>query len=430
MDPVHNKVGTEEKGSPPTPPVATPLSLEARRKSWLHFLACCMSMFSIGWVDGSSGPLIPVMQEHFSVNYTLVSLIFIVNAVGCLTAGAVNVFYSEKVVFGKAVAGAAFVQIIANAIQAASIHLPFPVFVITFYIGGFSIAMQDAQSNGYIASVKRNGATKMGVLHAAYGVGALLAPLVSTQFSKNPSFWSLFYTVSTGIAIFNLICLLAVFRLKGKEQCLVEEGERRNHVELSGNGQVHWKQILTHSRSVLLVAVFLLSYVGTEVTEGNWSVSYIINDRNGGSASGYVSAGFFGGLTVGRIILLPVNSWIGEERAIHVYVILSIGFQLVVWLVPSLVTGALFVSFIGVLLGPVFPITMNVCGRTIPPHILTGSIGLIGACAAAGAAIIPFITGTVAQAAGIWSLQPLMVGMLALQLVIWVLVPKKPYQTE
>jgi len=120
------------------------------------------------------------------------------------------------------------------------------------------------------------------------GVGALLAPLVSTQFSKNPSFWSFFYIVSTGIAIFNLICLLAVFRLKGKErklppalttnsktnmtytiECLVEEGERRDHVELSGNGQVHWKQILTHPRSVLLVAVFLLSYVGTEVTEGS-----------------------------------------------------------------------------------------------------------------------------------------------------------------
>ncbi|THU92145.1 MFS general substrate transporter [Dendrothele bispora CBS 962.96] len=422
----------EEKSSQ-TPVPQTDFSVKkARRRSWLHFLACCVSMISIGWVDGSSGPLIPLMQQQFHVNYTLVSLIFIVNTVGCLTAAAINVFYSEELVLGKATVTAALAQIIANALQAAGIRLPFPVFVISYYICGIGVAMQDAQANGYMASVKRNGATKMGVMHAAYGVGALVAPLVSTQFSNHPSFWSLFYVVSTGLGIINLICLAVIFQFKGKEQCLIEEGEgiERSESSSTAAGQVHWRQIIG-SRPVLLVAAFLLCYVGTEVTQGNWSVSYIINERDGGTASGYVSAGFFGGLTIGRVILLPLNSWIGEERVMYLYLVICIGFQLVVWLVPSLVTGALFVSFIGVLLGPFYPIAMNVCGRTLPPHILTGSIGLIGAFSASGGALVPFATGAIAQAAGIWSLQPLMVGMLALQGVIWILeVPKQPVQVK
>ncbi|KAF5373187.1 hypothetical protein D9758_001445 [Tetrapyrgos nigripes] len=411
MAPEIKSANHAQTASPASAETTGATSLKAQwRRSWLHFFACCSSLFTIGWVDGSSGPLIPLMQEQFRVNYTLVSLIFIVNAIGCLTAAAINVYFSGKLAFGKAiVAGTvtlaltqirhpitfgATAQTIANAIQSSGIRLPFGVFVFSYYITGFGVAMQDGQANGYMTGVKRNGATKMGVMHAAYGAGAFAAPLISTQFSRHPSFWSYFYIVSAGIGILNVTCLIGTFRFKGREECLAEEGEGVGQTaeldtlrdadggqDTSQTEEVHYKQILK-SRAVLLISVFLLSYVGVEVTQGNWSVSYIISQRNGGSASGYVSAGFFGGLTVGP-------------------------FQLIVWLVPSLITGALFISFIGVFLGPLFPIAMNVCGRTLPPHILTGSIGLTTAFSATGAAIIPFITGAIAQGAGIWSLQPL-----------------------
>jgi fucose permease len=40
---------------------------------------------------------------------------------------------------------------------------------LSYFITGFGVAMQDGQSNGYMTGVKKNGATKMGVMHAAYG---------------------------------------------------------------------------------------------------------------------------------------------------------------------------------------------------------------------------------------------------------------------
>ncbi len=78
-------------------------------------------------------------------------------------------------------------------------------------------------------------------------------------------------------------------------------------------------------RDVHLIALFILIYVGTEVTLGGWIVTYIIDLRGGGSSSGYISSGFFGGMShtaimlrrlllivmtglmVGRIALLGVN---------------------------------------------------------------------------------------------------------------------------
>lgn len=45
---------------------------------------------------------------------------------------------------------------------------PFPIFVCSFFITGIGLALQDAQANGFVASLEDN-AAKMGILHAAYG---------------------------------------------------------------------------------------------------------------------------------------------------------------------------------------------------------------------------------------------------------------------
>jgi fucose permease len=56
-----------------------------------------------------------------------------------------------------------------------------------------------------------------------------------------------------------------------------------------------------------------------------WIVTFIINERGGGPASGYISSGFFAGLMLGRVALLWVNKKVGERRAVFVYATLAIG---------------------------------------------------------------------------------------------------------
>ena len=48
------------------------------------------------------------------------------------------------------------------------------------------------------------------------GAGALVAPLVSTQFSQLPR-WSFHYLASLGIALSNTVMLIAVFRFKTQD---------------------------------------------------------------------------------------------------------------------------------------------------------------------------------------------------------------------
>lgn len=126
--------------------------------------------------------------------------------------------------------------------------------------------------------------------------------------------------------------------------------------------------------------------------------------------------------------------------------------ELVIWLVPSLVGGAIAIAFIGVFLGPIYPLVMNHTARILPHWLLTGSIGWIAGLGQAGSAFIPFITGVIASREGISALQPVyvvpllpivfffllktkltvcrMVAMMAVMFGLWLLVPSSPRRID
>ncbi|KAI0654398.1 MFS general substrate transporter [Cubamyces menziesii] len=394
---------------------STPAS---RRKARIQFTTLCWTLFLAGWNDGTTGPLLPRIRSVYHVGFAVVSLIFVFNCVGFVSGAAANVWLTDRFGFGTVMVIGAFAQVIGYALEAPA--PPFPVFVLGYAVNGFGLSLQDAGANGFVASLKENAATKMGILHAIYGVGALSSPLVATQFAQL-SRWSFHYLVSLGIALSNAILLIAVFRFKTQDACLAEIGQIPSHESGNEDGDANKYRQMFKLRVLHLMAFFILIYVGVEVTLGGWIVTYVIQLRGGGPSSGYISSGFFGGLTLGRVGLL----WVGERRAIFLYGLLAVAYvlnqprviastflddalppslELVIWLVPSLIGGGIAVSFVGVLLGPIYPI--------------------------AGSAFLPFLTGALASRVGIKSLQPLLVSMMGFMIVLWALVPNNSRRVD
>ncbi|TFY55750.1 hypothetical protein EVG20_g9203 [Dentipellis fragilis] len=381
----------------------------------IQFFSLCYTLFLAGWNDGTTGPLLPRIQSVYNVGWLH----------NCLARlhlelrwSVSNIWLTDKLGFGKAIVLGSASQAVAYCLQAPG--PPFPLFVIAYCINGFGMAIQDAQANGYVASYKDNAAAKMGILHATYGAGALAAPLVATQFAQLHH-WSFHYLASLGVALSNALILAAVFRFKRQDECLAQIGQSAGEQGTSEDSK--YRQIF-RLKELHLLAFFIFVYVGVEVTLGGWIVTYVRQVRGGGASSGYISAGFFGGLMVGRVALLWVNKAIGERLVIFFYVLLAIGLELVIWLVPSLIGGAVAVSIVGVLLGPVYPIVMNESSRILPRWLLTGCIGWIAGFGQTGSAILPFMTGAIASKAGIKSLQPVLVSMMGLLVVLWALVPR------
>ncbi|KAG9074559.1 hypothetical protein FRC06_010606 [Ceratobasidium sp. 370] len=211
------------------------------KKEWTAISTCFICLFLAGWNDATTGPLLPTIQAFYHVNFTVVSMLFVSNFVGFMSAAVANGRKSP-------VAG----------------------------LNG--ISLQDAQANGFVAALPNNASAKMGFLHAAYGAGAFVAPLVATQFAQLPR-WSFHYLTSLGLAVINAIALLVVFRLRPQDD---------SNVPTSTNEQNKYKQIFG-SRAVQLMAFFIWVYVGTEVTIGGWIVTFVIEERGGGPSAGYVS---------------------------------------------------------------------------------------------------------------------------------------------
>lgn len=62
---------------------------------------------------------------------------------------------------------------------------------------------------------------------------------------------------------------------------------------------------------------------------------------SGGAFSGYLSTFFFFGLTLGRLVFIPLNRRLGEKLVTYIYTSVAIGMEVVFWLVPSLVGNAI-----------------------------------------------------------------------------------------
>ncbi|KAL5501376.1 hypothetical protein ACEPAH_8636 [Sanghuangporus vaninii] len=400
-----------------TPSVLSEMSKEERRFEILSYCTTLGILFMQGWNDGTTGPLLPTMQSHYKIGYTVVSLIFVSNCIGFVSAAIANIRMVQKLGFGTTLAIGAAMQAIGYCIQGPA--PPFPVFVVAYFFSGFGLSLQAAGSLTFVVNLKHS-SNKMGLLLALYGVGALVSPLVATRFSTMPD-WSYHYFVSFGGTVINLIAICLVFRFRRMEVILDKAGQVV-HDGASSPGGGLYKQIFG-LKVVHLLAFFTLAYVGTEVSIGGWIVTFIIQERNGGTSSGYISSGFFAGLTIGRLVLLPVNKIIGERRVVFIYISVCIGLELTIWFVSSLVGNALAVAFIGFLFGPIYSIITNTAGRVIPHWLANGAIGWIGSFGQMGSALLPFITGVISSKYGVTSLQPLIVASMGMMLLLWIVVP-------
>ena len=73
-----NTVSSDHVSSPHSlvPPVKAQVT-----KARIQFITLCFNLFLAGWNDGSTGPLLPRIQQVYRVGFTVVSLIFVLACV-------------------------------------------------------------------------------------------------------------------------------------------------------------------------------------------------------------------------------------------------------------------------------------------------------------------------------------------------------------
>ncbi|KAF8853185.1 MFS general substrate transporter, partial [Acephala macrosclerotiorum] len=366
--------------------------------------------------DGCIGALIPYIQLYYGgINDEKVSLVFIGSFTGYTLASLLNVTLSTRLGLGRLLVLGAAVQGLASAIIA--FRPPFIAIAVCYAVAGFGLAVQDAQFNTYIARLP-GAATKLGIVHAIYGVGALSSPVVATLLMRAKIAPPLFYVANLAWCVASMTALLAGFGFSGNGSL----NGRLRSMEENDDGIASLRTVVS-SRVVWAALLFISLYTGVETGEAGWVVSFLMRERDGGAMSGYASAAFYGGLTFSRIMLLPLTTYLGEKKAVALYCVIALIMQVFVW-----TSSLFFVDFIatatcGFVLGPVYPVTVSLVTKATPHGYHPGALSLMACLGQSGSALFPFLVGSLADVYGIKVLQPVLITMFVVMILLWQLVP-------
>ena len=240
-----------------------------------------------------------------------------------------------------------------------------------------------------------------------FAIGAVTAPLVVSRLISLDMDWRLGYLWS-GMAcvVAGLIVISAM--MTGREKSMAEH--RHEH---------HWKTLVTDPLVIALSAGILL-YVSAECGQANWLAVYFKKSLGSAEWLGAVSVSFFwGGIGLGRATAATVSRRIPNITTIIVSLALATLCQTALLLIPHPAIALGAVLLLGFCLGPVWPTILGTAGTAYPRQ--SGTLfGLLVGMGCAGIAIFPPLIGRLADLWGIRAPLWGCVGLLLINLVIFV----------
>lgn len=382
----------------------------------------------MGINDAASGALIPYIERNYHVGYAVVSLIFVGNAIGFISAAPLVNPVETKV--GRAKTYIIATSLLSVGYTAIICTPPFPVVVISFFVIGFGMALFLSITNAFIVNLV-NGTVILGAMHGTYGIGGVVSPLIATAMVSRGIHWSYFYAIPLSLAVISIPFMGWSYWSYEKDlpvqlfTALERTASRRAAVEAGNPSKTELLRRAIRNKTTLLGALFIFCYQGAEVSISGWVISFLIYNRKGDpSKVGNVTSGFWGGITVGRFVLTHFAHKIGEKTSVVGLVVLAGAFQLLVWLVPNVVGDAVAEALVGFALGPVYPCATAVFSRLLPRNIQIISLGFVTSMGSSGGAVAPFFTGLLAQKVGTVVLHPICLGLFVAMEIAWFMLPK------
>ena len=339
------------------------------------------AFIALGLTVGSLGPTLPALAEQTNVGLSAISYLFTARSLG-FALGAVRAGRPFDRRPGNPIMAA---MLLAMAIMMSLVPLAsqLSLLLVAMVILGAAEAALDVGANTLVTWVHGiRVAPFMNAMHSFFGVGALIAPVVVAQIAS--------FNYPTTYSYYVLALLLlpaAAYTLR--QPSPVRAGAKKQD-----------ESPVTNARLVFLVALFLFLYVGAETSFAGWIFTYTLELKLSGAATAaYLTSLFWGALTVGRIVTIPMAARLKPLSIITGSLagcLTCVGLML---LIPrSFAVVLLATAGLGFSMGSIFPTTLSFAGLRMS---MTGQVtGWLVLTASAGAMIVPLIIGQFFQSIG------------------------------
>jgi len=364
----------------------------------------------VGISGGASGVLLPSLSDYYHVDKSVIGLLFLVSSIGYFLSAFSGGILVERLGMRKFLLLGAIAFLIGAL--AFGLKLPFVLTLLARLALGFAVGVIETGLNIYVTTLPRS-ASLLNYLHAFYGVGALIGPVIATTILVLNWGWNSVYLLLSGLSLPLLIGFSLLFGQRTPDTPAQKESQQ-------GQGRVLSDALKLNV--LWLAALFLLFYVGVEVSLGNWTYTFLLEDRHQNALlAGWIVSGYWFGLTMGRFVLQTLAERFKMSNTMLVYVCMVsiILALLLIWLIPLEIVTIVGFCLIGFGLGPIYPLTVALTPKLVPARIVPSAIGFVVSISIIGLAVFPWIAGILSQNVGIWSLLPYNIALTVVAIALW-----------
>lgn len=368
-------------------------------------LLAFIAFVGLGLPDGLLGVGWPSIRTDFAIPLDAIGLFLTSVVAGYMTSSFLSGWLLSRVGVGRVLAASCLLT--GLALIGYTFVLAYWMMVLLGVVAGLGAGAIDAGLNTYVAA--HFGEGLMQWLHASWGVGITMGPIIMTFGLATMQSWRFGYRM---VGVFQLVLAVA-FALTVAMW---------NKHDIPGGGETEKRltdyrtpmgETLQQPRVWLSVMLFFL-YVGAEASLGTWTYTLLTESRGiETTLAGFFAGSYWFTFTLGRIVAGLFANRLGASKLVFGGLVGALaGAGLLVWN-PSEMANVLAVGIIGLSIAPIFPAMMSGTRTRVGAHYAANTIGMQMAATGLGTALIPTLMGVLARQVSLEIIPVLLLGVYA-----------------
>ena len=345
---------------------------------------------ALGMPDGLLGIAWPTMRVDFGVPLDSLGLLLLASVTGYMTSSFLSGPLVTRVGVGRVLAISC--ALTGIALFGYTFVPEWWMVVALGLVAGLGAGAIDAGLNTYAAAHFSPGLVQW--LHASYGIGITLGPIILTTALTNFDSWRAGYRLVAGFQLLMAVAFSLTLSLwNDKATDKPEIGREKLLTEY----KTPMAETIRRPRVWLSVSLFFL-YVGAEVSLGTWVYSLLTESRGiPPSLAGFWTSGYWAMFTLGRILAGLYAKRLGIDLMVQGGVIMALLGSLLLWWNPIPQANLVAVGLVGLAVAPIFPAMISGTRQRVGAHLAANTIGMQMAVTGLGGALIPGLIGVLAR---------------------------------
>jgi fucose permease len=365
-------------------------------------LLAFIAFVALGLPDGLLGVGWPSIRAGFSIPLDAIGMLLTTLVAGYMASSFLSGFLLSWVGVGRVLAGSCLLT--GLALIGYTLVPQWWMMVLLGVFAGLGAGAIDAGLNTYVAANFGEGVMQW--LHACWGIGITIGPIIMTVGLTALNTWRFGYRVVGGFQIALAVCFVLTLAMWRQNNAPSDSNSEKRLTDY----KTPMGETLKQPRVWLSVLLFFL-YVGAESSLGTWTYTLLTESRGvDKTLAGFFAGSYWLTFTIGRIVAGMFANRVGVNKLVVgglTGALLGVG--LLTWN-PSQTANVLAVAITGLSIAPIFPAMISGTKARVGDRYAANTIGMQMAATGFGTAVVASLMGVLARRI---SLEIIPIGLLA-----------------